>query len=835
MLHVKPLARWRLALRLLARDWRAGELGVLVAALVIAVAASTTIGFFTDRLGRGMVNQSAEFLGADLSLRSPRPVAAEWLEEARKQGLRQTTTLEFASVVVAGDALQLSSVKVVEDGFPLRGQLRTTTAPFASDQLNPGIPAPGEAWAAVELLNRLGIEVGASVTVGERSLRVTRILTFEPGQAGDLFGLSPRLLMNQADLAATQVVQPGSRLSYQYLFAGPETALGRYQSWLKARLGPSHELVGVREGQRAVGSALERAERFLGLAVLAAIVLSGVAIAMAARRYSERHFDMSAMLRCLGASQQDLLGLYLPQLVMVATLASAAGCLLGWLAQHGLLYLLADLLPVAPSGTRLWPLLAGLATGLVTLAGFALPPVMRLRHVPPLRVLRRDLLPLPARAWLVYGAAVAAVIALMWRYTGNWSLTLSVLAGAAAAAALLALLAFLLLWLGRRLNRRVGVTWRFGFNNLWRRTSTSISQMLAFGLTLMAMAVVALVRTDLLVSWQRQLPVDVPNHFAVNILPAQVAGVGALLDSRGIPSSQLYPMVRGRLMSINGQQVREAVSKEAQSDNALNRELNLTWTMQLQEDNAIVSGRWWNSGDRARPLVSVEARLASRLGIELGDELGFRIGAEPVSARVTSIRSVQWDSFRPNFYMVFPPGVLDTLPATYMTSFYLAPEDKAVLQELVRRFPAVTVLELDLIIEQVGRIFRQATLAVEYVLLFVLLAGFAVLFAALQSSLDERLHEGALLRALGASRRQLRRAHVAEFAALGLLAGLIAAGGTEALAWVLYSQVMQLDYSFKWPLWIATPLVGALLVGAAGYWGTRPVLERSPLILLRDD
>lgn len=832
---MKPLARWRLALRLLVRDWRAGELGILVTALVIAVAASTTIGFFTDRLGRGMVNQSAEFLGADLALRSPRPVEPAWLAEARQQGLQQTETLEFASVVVAGDALQLSSVKAVQEGFPLRGVLRIAEAPFASEQLTDRIPRPGEAWAALELLNRLGVEVGASVSVGEHSLRITRILTFEPGQAGDLFGVSPRLLMNRADLAATGVIQPGSRLSYQYLFAGPEAALGRYRGWLEARLGPSHELVGIREGQRAVGAALERAERFLGLSVLAAIVLSGVAIAMAARRYSERHFDMSAMLRCLGASQRDLLGLYLPQLAMVATLASAAGCLFGWLAQHGLLYLLAELLPVAPSGTRLWPVLAGFATGLVTLAGFALPPVMRLHRVPPLRVLRRELLPLPARAWLVYGAAVAAVIALMWRYTANWSLTLSVLAGGAAACALLALLAFVLLWLGRRFNRRVGVTWRFGLNNLWRRMNTSISQMLAFGLTLMAMAVVALVRTDLLASWQSQLPADVPNHFAINILPDQVESVRALLDSRGIVSSQLYPLVRGRLVRINGQAVREAVSKEAQSDNALNRELNLTWTTQLQEDNAIVAGRWWRSGDRGRTLVSVEARLATRLGIRLGDELGFQVGAEALSARVSSIRSVQWDSFRPNFYMVFPPGVLDTFPATYMTSFYLAPGDKAVLRELVHRFPAVTVLELDLIIEQVGRIFRQATLAVEYVLVFVLLAGFAVLFAALQSSLDERLHEGALLRALGGSRRQLRRAHLAEFAALGLLSGLVAACGTECLAWVLYSQVMQLDYSFKWPLWIATPLAGAVLVGAAGYWGTRPVLERSPLLLLREE
>jgi putative ABC transport system permease protein len=832
---VKLLARSRLALRLLMRDWRAGELGVLVAALVIAVAASTTIAFFTDRLGRGMVNQSSEFLGADLILRSPRPVDPDWLEEATQRGLQVTQTLEFASVVVSDDALQLAQVKAVQSGFPLRGTLRTAAAPFAPEQPSDGVPPAGEAWAAAELLSRLGIAVGARVSVGEQALRISRVLTFEPGQGGAVFGFSPRLLMNQVDVAATGVVQPGSRLSYQYLFAGGETVLQRYRAWLRERLGPSHRLLGIREGQRAVGTALQRAERFLGLSVLAAIVLSGIAIAMAARRYSQRHFDMSAMLRCLGASQSELLGLYLPQLAVLAVLASAAGCLLGWLAQHGLLYLLADLLPVAPSGSRAGPLLTGLATGLVALAGFALPPVMRLRDVPPLRVLRRDLLPLPASAWLVYGTALTAVVVLMWRYTGNGLLTLSVLAGGAAVLGLLAALGMLLLWLGRKLNRKVGVTWRFGLNNLWRHRETSLSQMLAFGLTLMAMATVALVRTDLLTTWQRQLPADVPNHFAVNILPEQVEALGAVLDSRGIVSSQLYPLVRGRLVSINGQAVREAVSKEKSSHNALNRELNLSWSTELQEDNAIISGDWWEAADYSQPLVSVEQQLAERLGIQLGDRLGFRIGADTLIGRVSSIRSVQWDSFRPNFYMLFPPGVLERFPATYMTSFYLQPQDKPLLRELLGRFPALTILEMDLIIEQVGRIFRQATLAVEYVLVFVLLAGFAVLFAALQATLDERLRDGALLRALGGSRRQLRRAQLAEFASLGLLSGLAAACGTECLAWALYSQVMQLDYSFKWPVWIVTPLAGALLVGAAGYWGTRPVLERSPLLLLRQE
>jgi putative ABC transport system permease protein len=310
--------------------------------------------------------------------------------------------------------------------------------------------------------------------------------------------------------------------------------------------------------------------------------------------------------------------------------------------------------------------------------------------------------------------------------------------------------------------------------------------------------------------------------------------VHAFLEARQVPSSQLYPMVRGRLTTINAEPVRMAVTKEARNDNSLNRELNLTWTLQLQEDNGIVSGRWWRDQDHGRPLVSVESKLAQRLGIELDDELGFTVSDQQFTARVASIRSVQWDSFRPNFYMVFPPGVIEQFPSTYMTSFYLEPGDKPLLVELVRNYPAITILEMDLIIAQVERIFRQVTLAVEYVLLFVLLAGFAVLFAALQASLDERLYEGALLRALGASRRQLRTGHLAEFAVLGALAGLVAAIGTECLAWVLYSQVLHFDYSFKWPVWVLAPLVGAVLIGAAGYRGTRSVVERSPVLLLRE-
>lgn len=826
------MIRWRLALRLLWRNRRAGEQRILIVALLIAVTASTAIGFFTDRLARGMVNQSAEFLGADLTLISPRPVDPAWLQEAREAGLQTSASLHFASVVVADSELLLAGIRAVQENFPLRGRLRTAPAPFATDIETTPPPAPGEAWVAPRLLSGLGLRIGDRVTVGRHSLHLTRVLTFEPGQAGSPFGIAPRLLMNLADVPATGVVQPGSRLRYEYLFAGPEAEVARFRAWLELRLGPGHELFGVREGRRSVGAALQRAERYLGLAVLAAIVLAGVAVGMAARRYSERRFDMSALLRCLGATQRDLLGLYLPQLLVLGVVAAAAGCVLGWMAQYGLLYLLAELLPATPSAPRLWPVLAGFATGMITLAGFALPPVLRLKDVPPLRVLRRELRPLPSQAWLVYGAALGAIVVLMWRYTGDWPLTLAVLAGAVSLVAVLGLLTLLLLWLSRRLNTRVGVAWRFGFNNLWRRRRGSTSQILAFGLTLMAMAVIALVRTDLLSTWQRQLPANAPNHFAVNILPEQVDDFASFMQAHGIAIAHLYPMVRARLVEINGTAVRQTVSKEARDDNALNRELNLTWTDVLQEDNRILQGRWWQAQDAGRARVSVEAKLAARLGIELGDRLGFAVGEQRFTAEVASLRNVQWESFRPNFYMVFPPQVIERFPATFMTSFYLDMAQKPLLRELIARFPALTVLEMDRIFAQVGSIFRQATLAVEYVLVFILLAGFAVLFAALQASQDERLYEGALIRALGGSRRQLRAAHLAEFTALGALAGLLAALGTECLAWLLYSRVLDIEHSFQWPLWLGAPVAGALLIGATGYWGTRAVVGRSPMLLL---
>lgn len=824
--------RLALALRLLRRDWRAGELRLFVAALVVAVGAVTAVGFFNDRIERGLTQRSAEMLGADFAVSGSVPIAKEWLDAAGVQELRASTSIDFASVIVRGDRLQLAGIRAVDGNYPVRGEVRTAPALYQPDAPS-GTPALGTIWVESRLLHALGVAIGDRVDVGSAKFIVARVLTYEPGRAGNFFAFAPRAMIHVNDIERTGVIQPGSRITYTAGFAGAAAAVTAYRNWIGPQLTANQRLLEPREGNTAIGRAMERVERYIGLTSLLAVLLAGVAIAMAARRYSVRHYDMSALLRCLGITQSQIVALYLPQFLVLGVVASAIGCVVGFAAQAAIYWCVRDLFPIQLPAPGFAPVLYGLGTGLATLAGFAIVPVLRLKRVPPLRVLRRDLTPLPPSAWLVYGIAGATVLALAKSYTGSWTLTLGVLAGGIAAAAALAAIAWGLLRMSQRWRRRRGLVWRFGLSHLSRRTPTSIGQMLAFGLTLMAMSLIALVRTDLLATWQAQLPPDTPNHFAFNVLPVDVPALERFFEKNAISAQALYPMVRGRLVTINGVAVTEAVTKEQSNNEALQRELNLTWSATVPPDNRIVHGTWWTVAE-ANKRVSVEQKLAERLGIKLGDKLGFVVGGAEVGATVASIRSVQWDSFHPNFYMIFEPGALDEFPATYITSFRLADEQKKLLAMLVKKFPTVTVLELDQFLQQARTIVRQAALAVELVLLFVLAAGFVVLYAALAASLDERLHEGALLRSLGASRRQLRVGHLAEFVALGAFAGVLAAIGTEISAYLLYARAFGLEYSPKWQVWLLAPLCGAFLIGLAGYWGTRGVVARSPLTMLRD-
>lgn len=829
-----PLSRiLSLALKLLLRDWRSGELTVLAAALIVATAGTTAVGLFGHRLTRTMELRAAEFMAADLAVSAHEPPPETWARKAAELGLASANTVEFPSVLVENGELLLAGVKAVGEGYPLRGALKIATSDLSTETPARRGPPPGEAWVEARVLSMLHLSLGDEATLGEKTLRLTRVVTHEPDRRGDLYSLSPRLLCNLADLPAANVIQKGSHAHYYALFAGEENQVRAFKAWLKPQLHPGQRLADIHEDRPELGNALSRAERYLGLSSAAIVLIAGVAIAMSARRHSERHFDLTAMLKCLGARERDALGIHLAQFLVLGLAAGAAGCALGWLAQAALAWRLAAVLPHALSPAAWYAPLFGLGMGLFVLLGFALPPVLRLKRLPPLRVLRRDLAPAPSSAWAVYGLALATLAALVFWHTGDGRMTGIVMGGALTVLVVAGLGLRALLKALRRLAPPLGLAWRFGLQNLTRDPKLGASQMLAFGLTLTAMLVSLSIRTELIQEWRRQLPADAPNYFALNLFDADLPGFREFLAREKIAASAFYPIVRGRLTAIGGTDVHRFVRKDTQGEGAVNRDLSLTWSAGLPEDNRIVQGRW-QDGFAGPGRVSVEAKLAESLGIGLGDELTFSLGGEERKAVVDSLRSVRWDTLRPNFYMIFSPGTLDGFPATWLTSFHLPPGRKDALNAMVKAFPAVTLLEVDQLLKQFQTILQEIAMAVEFLLSFALAAGFAVLFAAVRVTLDVRLREDALLRAMGASRSLLRKSLGLEFALLGFLSGLVAAGASDAIDWALFYKVFSLTPRLHWENWLAAPFAGALVVGCAGFLNARSAANESPIKVLRE-
>lgn len=823
------------AVRMCWREFKAGELNVLLGALIIAIISHTAIGFFTDRLDKAMTYRARDLIGADTVLQSPRPVAKAWLDEARQADLRISEVLLFSSVVLHGDNMLLVSVKAVDQHYPLKAGLKTSISPYAEAEETRHGPRVGEAWVENRVLNELDMQIGQQLSLGSSTFTVSRVLNFEPDRGSSFYGFTPRVMIHSADLAQAELLQDGSRVDYQYLFSGEENAIAEFAAKRQTQLTPGQNFLSPGQQQPTLGNALTRAQRFMGLASALAVVLAAVAIAVSAGHYSLRHYDSAALLRCMGCKQNAVFFIHVVQLLLVSTLACVLGTALGWSAHHAFIILLRAWLPdVLPTpGWRVVFSGWALAYGLVL--GFALPSLLRLREVSPLRVLRKELEPLPISAWLVYGGAFIFIFLLMWFYTGQSLLALSVLAGVLG----VVLLTFLLVGgifclLEKSVLRFSSTTW-VGLRNVLRRKNAAVAQTLAFGLTLMAMLVVLFLRTHLLSEWQASLPDNTPNHFVINILPEDLSAFEHYLQTRSISVSALYPMSRGRLISINGVPVTQAVSKEEKDNESLNRELNLSWSEHMGADNRLLAGEWWDSTrSPEQPEVSIEARLAKKLGIQVGDRLGFFTGGQEWQATVKSIRSVKWESFQPNFYFLFDPRSIEHLPATYMTSLYLAPSQKIVLKEMVKAFPAISVFEMDAILLQLKSIVKQVSLAIEYVLLFVLLAGFMVTLASIQASLQARLQEAALMRTLGASRRLIRRGQWSEFACIGFVAGLVAVAGTELIHYLIATYLLSMDYQTWWTACLLLPLLSALLIASMGWYGSRKVLSESPMRILRD-
>lgn len=814
------------------RDWRERDVRVVLAALIIAVATVATIALFASQLQRTLVSSASSFLAADRQLEAEngRPIPDSWLQQASEQGLKTGRMVEFSTMVFGADNFQLVSVKAVSNEYPLRGDIEIQRDPEGVRELVNQGPGPGEVWINPRLLRLLDLEIGESLEVGNLNLTVSGLLIREPDGGFRLSALAPRVMMHVDDVASTGVVQEGSRVEYVYLFAGDEASLDSYYQWLQPRLEPSHEWEGVRDGE-TFSRSLERAERFLLLGGSLAVLLAAVAVAVASRQYALSQRDTVALLKTLGLSGAGIGGLYLRRLALWGVTGILGGLLVAIPLYWLLIRMLSEVLE-RPVDFQLDPaaLVPALLTALVSLFAFAYPPVRRLRNVPAMRVLRSQPGETGREALPDIAIAIVAVFGLVWMYAGELALVVSLLGGLALLLGALGLVGWLLVATLRKV-RGGGNAWRLALVGLYRHRRASLSQIAVFAMTLMLAATLILVRTSLLADWQAQLPDDAPNHFLINIAPEAVEEVDAFWQERGQPLDKLYPMVRGRLTELNGQPVKETVSKD-ENVNALNRELNLTWMSALPEDNAIVEGTWFDENQKDG--VSVEAELAGKLGLSLGDRLTFTIGSEKVTEAVTSIRTVQWDSMKPNFYMAFPPeGGLTDMPATWITSFYLPKDRKDALNEFSRQFPTVSVLEIDNVIERIQEIVRQVTQAIEAILALILAAALVVMAAVVSATLRDRQREGALLRTLGGRQRLLVRSTMLEFALLGGFAGLLGVVAAEAAVWALQFRMFEGTFQWHWHVVLPIPLVSAFVLALFGRWQLRPVLSVSPMLLLR--
>ena len=831
-----------LALKLLWRDWRSGELTLLLASLIVAVSTVTTITLFVDRLQQALVRESASFLAADLVISSSAPISPLILMRAEQGGLQRAETLDFLSMVFAADRAQFASVKAVNPTYPLRGKLIVADQPFVRGRVATQGPAPGEVWLESRLLPALGLAPGDQLEVGIANLKVSQVLIKEPDRGGGFNSAGPRVLMNMQDVASTAVVQPGSRLTYRYLFAGEREALAEFSTWVKSQLGEDARLFGVKDGTERIGNALQRGERFLLLGGLLGVLLAGVAIALAAQRYSLRHYDHVAIMKTLGASPSSIDSLFLMIFLVVGLCSTLLGSVVGYLAQTGIASILAPFIPIELPNPGWRPIWLGMVTGFVCLLSFALPPLLKLRSTEPARVIRRDLVPATLNNRLSYVAALLGTIGLMWWYSQDLWLTAMIFSGGVVAVLVLSVLAYGLLRSGRVLGMQAGSAWRLALAGMQRRGQENTLQILVFGLAIMLLPILFLVRTALIDEWRAEIPADAPNHFALNISPQDVEPIRNLLVANDIVAQPLYPMIRGRISMVNGIPAkqydtdRESQQQEPSRDRGPNTTSgrNLTWAADLPDDNEIVEGAWWSTNYSGEPLVSLEQDLAVANDLNVGDTLVFNIQGRALATRVASIRTVAWDNLQPNFYIIFSPGALADFPSTFMTSFHLGAQQKLFLNTLIRAYPTMTVIEVDAIIEQIQLIISQVTLAIELVLALIMVAGGMVLLASIQASMDERFKQHAILRTLGASQRLVMGSLVIEFCMLGLFAGVLATVGAEVTVFALETQVFELEYQLNPLLWLLGPAVGVVLIGSIGTLATRKVVKISPTIVLRE-
>lgn len=832
------------ALRMTRRDWRAGELRFLLLALVIAVAALSAVGFFSDRMSRALERDAAQLLGADLIIRSDHPPDPVWRAQAEKEGLKSADTISFPSMAVTlsrregnqQEDARLVAVKAVSPAYPLRGEL--TLERDGHQQTTRGAPAPGSAWVDPAFLAARKMTTGDTLQLGERRFRIDAALAVEKDRGAGFMNFAPRVMISMDDLASTGLVQPGSRVTYRLQLAGEPGAVLRFRTWLEAQLKTGTvrgvQLESLESGRPEMRTTLDRARQFLSLVGLLTAMLAALAIALAARRFMQRHVDAVAMLRCLGLSQSEVTQIYALEFVLVGLAGGLLGACGGFGAHYLLLQWLGPLVAIALPAPGWMPLLQGIAIGMLLLAGFALPPVLRLRNVPHNQVIRREQ-PAPQAFTLAgYFIALSSFVALLVWQSGDLKLGLLTAAGFAGTLVVSVLVAWGLLralrWLRVPLH---WPAWRFAQAALRRRPAASALQIVSLALGLMALLLLTIVRHDLLAAWQQSAPPDAPDHFVINIQPEQREPVTRLLASGDVTDSPLYPMIRGRLVQVGERAVGPESYRDERAQRLVEREFNLSAMADLPDHNRLIEGQWFGrmpAGGEA----SVEQGLAQTLNLHLGDRLRFDVAGVPVDVKITSIRKLDWGSMRVNFFVILDPAVAAGLPTSWITAFRVPPNQPDLVNRLVRDYPNLTVVDVGAMVSQIREVIDQVVSAVEFLFLFTLAAGVLVLAAALLVSQQERAHEAALLRALGATRTQLARAQWIEYVLVGTCAGLLAATGASLAGWILAQQVFDFQWRFSPLVWLAGLAFGIGSALAGGWFGLRGVLSRPPMLTLRE-
>ena len=835
-----------LSLRMLIRTWRGGELGLILWSLILAVAVVTSVSLLAERIEKALTQESSSFLAADLLVRSSKEAPIEWVDEAARLNVSTAKTIGFASIVFFGDELHLASIKAVQSNYPLRGEIKRSTTPFTRDpslieSVNYG-PSKGEVWVDARLLPLLSIQLGDVIELGDISLKVSQILVEEPDGSSYSF-LGARVLMNYADIPASGIIQPGSRVTYRYLMAAnDQRTFADYRAWLEPQLDVHDRLITPDQAQASIADTMDKGRRFLLLAGSIGVVLASIALALASHHFASGQTKTVALLKSWGVPASRVRRLYFQQSLWMGLFGSLLGLAMGFLFHHLLLAIVSEWLPIELPTAGFRPWITGAATGLLCLVGFTLPALWHLPSQSPLAVLRQDIIlkPLSSAVRVILG--VLAIAGLLFWYSNNIYLTLAILIGFGATALASVIAGLSLLRVAMNYGQRMGSVWRLALTNLWRRRSQSLIQMVGFSGAIALLMIMVVVRTSLIDQWQFQLAEDAPNHFLVNVAPYELDEVRQLVDDNQLETAGWYAMVRGRMTAINNELI-----SEAQKDNheSFRRELNLSWTTELPEGNKVAQGQWWDTdmlsefsaktnaqGQRIAP-VSLEDELAGELGLELGDRITFSVGGLVFEAEMIGTRTLNWDNMTPNFYFLFPEGMLEEYPRTSMTSLYIPAEKKLLVNDILRSFPTVQVIELDKIIDRIRTIVSQVTRGLEVMTLLILGCGILVMFSAVSLSMSERLQESAILRTLGSSRRLILGIQLIEFSTLGVMAGLLASAGAELSVAMLQRFMFDLPFSMHPWLWYVGPSIGGLLVGSLGVAYSRKAVVQPPLEVLR--